>query len=470
MGKRMKTVRGIWLMMIILSLVLYCEKKHGTGRELQDFSQEKIIPAPVWANQGVIYQVFPRVFTHEGDFKALQQKLDYIQRLGVGIIWLMPIYPIGEEGRKGTIGSPFSIKNFRKINFDYGTKEDFQNLVNEIHQRNMKMIIGMVPNHSSNDNNLMKDHPGWFMQDSLGNFAREVDDWSDITDFNYENPEMRQYMKETLIYWVKEFDVDGFRCDVAGMVPFDFWNESLKSLREVKSDIFLLAEWEDPELLMQGFNSDYDWTLYHLLKDIRDGKKKTAGAISLIQEKDSSYPKNSLPMRFLENHDEQRSLHTFGRDGIESYATFIFTVPGIPLIYAGQEIGEEVKPSLFEKSELVWTKADSSLYRMYKNLIRLRKDYSCFTGGVFRPLQTKTSKGSVGAFIREDNETVALVICNLNSDMAEKVLININGELIDRLKGIQLKNYQNSEDRITLTNITFDQIMPFNTLVYVGEQ
>lgn len=457
-------------MIFLLSLVLYCEKKHGTGRELQDLSQEKTIPAPEWAKHGVLYQIFPRVFTHEGDFKALQQKLDYIEQLGIDIIWLKPIYPIGDKGRKGKLGSSYSVKNFREINPDYGTEEDLTSLVNEIHKRNMKIISGIVPNHSSKDNNMMQDHPNWFRLDSIGKFSSEVIEWSDVTDFNYDNPEMRQYMKDTLIYWVEKFDIDGYRCDVAGMVPFEFWNESLKSLRKVKSDIFLLAEWEDPELLMQGFNSDYDWTLYHLSKDIRDGKKKTADAISLIQEKDSHYPHNSLPMRFLENHDEQRSLHIFGRDGIEAFATFIFTVPGIPLIYAGQEIGEKRKPSLFEKSELNWTKADSSLYRMYKNLIQLRKNYSCFTSGVFRPLQTKTSKGSVGAFIREDNKSAALVVCNLNSDAAEKVLININQNLIDRLKDVQLCNYQNSEDRINLTSITFDRIMPFNTLVYVGEK
>jgi cyclomaltodextrinase len=466
----MKFLRGSWLMILILSLVLYCEKKHGTGRELQDFSQEKIIPAPVWAQQGIIYQVFPRVFTHEGDFRALQQKLDYIQQLGVNILWLMPIYPIGEKDRKGTIGSPFSVKNFRKINPDYGTQEDFRNLVNEIHQRNMKVIIGIVPNHSSNDNNLMKDHPSWFMQDSLGNFTREVGGWSDITDFNYENPEMRQYMKETPIYWVKEFDVDGFRCDVAGMVPYDFWNESLKSLREVKSNIFLLAEWEDPKLLMRGFNSDYDWTLYHLLKDIREGKKKTAEAISLIQEKDSRYPQNSLPMRFLENHDEQRSLHVFGKEAMEAYATFIFMVPGIPLIYAGQEIGEERKPSLFEKSELNWTEADSSLIKMYQSLIQLRKRYSCLTNGTFFPLQTITQKGSVGAFLREDDKSIAMVVCNLDSNFSEKILIRLSEERIDQLKQFEFVNYKDSDDKLNLHNLRFEQINPLTTLVYMVQK
>lgn len=455
-------------MTTVLSLVLYCEKKHGTGRELQDFSQEKIIPAPVWAKQGIIYQVFPRVSTHEGDFKALQQKLDYIQQLGVDIIWLMPIYPIGEEGRKGTIGSPYSIKDFRKINPDYGAREDFQNLVDEIHRRGMKVIIGIVPNHSSNDNNLMKDHPDWFMQDSKGKFSREVDDWSDVTDFNYENAEMRHYMKETLLYWVKEFDIDGFRCDVAGMVPYDFWTECLKSLREIKPDIFLLAEWEDPEILMRGFNSDYDWTLYHLLRDIREGKKKTAEAISLIQEKDSRYPQNSLPMRFLENHDEQRSLHTFGEDGIEAYATLIFTAPGIPLIYAGQEIGEKIRPSLFEKSELKWSETDTSLQRMYRNLIQLRKDYSCFTNGSFLPLQTEAQTGEAGAFLREDENSAALVICNLNSDAAEKIRIQIKEDLIHRLKDVRLRNYQNREEEINLASITFDRLEPFRTLVLCG--
>jgi len=323
------------MMMMISSLflVLYCEKKHGTGKELEDFSSQSIVEAPHWARQGILYQVFPRVFTKQGTFSALEQKLEYIKSLEVDIIWLMPIFPIGQKGRKGVLGSPYSVSDFREINPDYGDKNDLKSLVNAIHQRDMKVILGLVPNHASNDNVLINQHPEWFERDETGNLTREVAEWSDVVDFNYQNSQMRDYMLETILYWVKEFDIDGYRFDVAGMVPIDFWEEVIPKLRSIKSDIFLLAEWEDPKLLLQGFNSEYGWTEFFLLKDIRKNKKRTVAAIDLIYEKDKQYPQNVLPMRFLENHDEERSMRVFGPEAIEAYATFLFTIPGLPLIY-----------------------------------------------------------------------------------------------------------------------------------------
>lgn len=451
-------------------VVLFCRSDNSRLEKLPDLSSRKMKPAPPWAQHGVVYQVFPRVFTPEGTFRALQDRLDYIRGLEVDIIWLMPIYPIGKRGRKGTVGSPFSVRNFRGINSDYGTEEDFRDLVRAIHRRGMKVIIGMVPNHAANDNVLMGEHPEWFARDEQGNFTREVADWSDVTDFNYRNPGLRHYMLETLKYWVGEFDIDGYRCDVAGMVPYDFWKIALPELRAIKSDLYLLAEWEDPRILLTGFNSDYDWTLYHLLKEIRAGKKRTADAIAWVEKKRNHYPVNSLPMRFLENHDEQRSLQVFGVEAIEAYATFLFTVPGIPLIYAGQEFGETKKPSLFEKSTLNWHKADTALTGMYRSLIDLRKDYSCFTNGTFKQLQTASVSGSPGAFFREDTESIALVVLNLRETTAEKVFITIPQEVRNRFKGITMVNYKDSGDTSTLDNMYISEMMPFETRVYVPEK
>ncbi|MEJ2635931.1 MAG: alpha-amylase family glycosyl hydrolase [Calditrichia bacterium] len=382
----------------------------------------------------------------------------------------MPIFPIGEKGRKGTLGSPYSVRDFRAVNPEYGTKKDFRGLVKAIHQRGMKVILGIVPNHSSNDNVLMKEHPDWFMQDEKGQFTREVEDWSDVTDFNYDNPAMREYMTETFLYWVKEFDIDGYRCDVAGMVPYDFWKETIRRLKEVKPDIYMLAEWEDPKIILAGFNSDYDWTLYHLLKEVRKSEKRTAEAVTLIDQKDSRYPRNSLPMRFLENHDEQRSMQEFGPEAIEAYATFIFTAPGIPLIYAGQEIGETQKPSLFEKSMLDWAGADTALQNMYRSLIDLRKQYSCLTEGKFIPLQIASYSGSAGAFLREDDSTAAVVVFNLQNKTARKVIVTTSKEVRDRLRGIVFKNYRNAGDTKTFEKIYFKELLPYQALVYTAKK
>ncbi len=454
----------------ILFLVLYCERQHGTGKELEDFSRFAAPRAPEWARKGVLYEVFPRVYTAQGNFRALQEKLPYIKELGIDIIWIMPIYPIGEKGRKGTLGSPFSIKDFRKINPEYGSEADFRALVEAIHRLGMKVIVGMVPNHSANDHVEMERHPDWFMRDEEGNFTREVADWSDVTDFNYDNPEMRRYMLETLLYWIEKFDVDGYRVDVAGMVPLDFWKEAIPRLRQIKPELYLLAEWEDPQLLIAGFNSDYDWTLYHLLKDIREGKKRSGEAVALIAEKDRRYPQNALPMRFLENHDEPRSLAVFGPQAIEAYATFIFTVPGIPLIYAGQEIGETEKPSLFEKTELNWAQADTALQNLYRRLIRWRKQYSCFTEGDFVPLQVAALKGSVGAFLREDDRYVAIVISNLWRKTAEKVFVTMPKEILNQLRFLEFQQLGRAEQRLNVEEMFFREIPPFQTSVFIAEK
>ncbi|NIV14775.1 MAG: alpha-amylase, partial [Aliifodinibius sp.] len=231
---------------VLLFLVLYCERKHGEGKPLADYSEHRLPEPPSWAKQGVLYELYLRAFTEEGTFRAAIEKLDHLKKLGVDIIWLMPIYPIGEEGRKGRLGSPYAVKNFRSINPELGNEEDFRLLIDEIHKRQMKVLLDIVPNHAANDHPLIDAHPEWFMQDEDGNFIRVEEDWTDVIDFTYQNPQMRRYMKENLFYWVREFDIDGYRCDVAGMVPHDFWADVIPALREIKPDLFLLAEWEDP--------------------------------------------------------------------------------------------------------------------------------------------------------------------------------------------------------------------------------
>ncbi len=456
-------------MLSFLMLVLYCERRHGSGQELADFSHLEGPVAPEWARHGVLYQVFPRVYTHQGTFRALQEKLDYIRQLNVDIIWLLPIYPIGEKGRKGTLGSPFSVRDFRRVNPELGTEEDFRTLVKEVHRRGLKVIIGMVPNHASNDNVLMREHPDWFMRDAEGNFTREVADWSDITDFNYDNPELRRYMIETMEYWIREFDIDGYRCDVAGMVPLDFWEEAIPRLRALKRELYLLAEWEDPQLIVAGFNSDYDWTLYHLLREIREGKKEAHEASHLIAEKDARYPRNALPMRFLENHDEQRALSVFGPEAIEVFATFIFTAPGIPLIYAGQEMGAVQKPGLFDKSELNWAEVDTALRGMYRRLIRLRKTYDCFTEGNFVEVRTNVP-ASLTAFARIGRHSAAVAVFNFANRTVVNSRVVIRDSLLQQLQGWDFRLWNHSRETLNVRTGKVGDMMPFSAKIYLGKK
>jgi glycosidase len=460
--------KGLFVLLGILSIVLYCTKERGSFEELQDFSTHRLTDAPEWVKRGVIYEIFPRVFSEEGSFKGIEKKLDHIQQLGANIIWLMPIFPIGTQDRKGSLGSPYAVRDLMAINPDYGTGEDLHSLVRAVHQRNMKIILDIVPNHGADDYVLMKDFPEGFLTDENSTDVRKEPDWSDVTDFNFDELRIRQHLKNVFLYWIEEFDIDGYRCDVAGLVPYDFWHELIGELKRLKPDIYLLAEWEDPEILLTGFHSDYGWTEYHDLLDIRLKNQRTARVLETVQVKSDFYPQNHITMRFLENHDEKRSLKTFGIQAIEAYTTLLFTLPGIPLIYAGQEIGELETPSLFEKTTLEWENGDLQLLEMYKRNIQMRKNYACLADGYYFQLQVASFKGSVGAFLRWNKTEAAIVITNLWSSTAENVLITIPERFRLDFESYEWKIYPNTYQAINLTNIYFDEILPYQTLVFLG--
>ena len=379
------------------------------------------IETPPWVHNTVIYEVFVRAFSEEGTFQKVTERLTELKELGVGTIWLMPIHPIGIQGRKGTLGSPYSVRDYFAINPEFGTEDDLRQLVETAHGLGLKVILDWVANHSANDHIEMERHPDWFARDERGHFTREVADWWDVTDFNYDDSDMRRYMKRALLYWVKEFDIDGYRCDVAGMVPEDFWVDIRAELRKTKPDVFLLAEWEDPKMHVEKFDATYDWSLYHTLKKIRKGEAKAEEAIDLVLEKEKEYPKGALRMRFLENHDEQRTAKVFGRDGYKPYATFILTLGGLPLLYAGQEVADTVKPTLFDKVEVNWDGADPTIREFYKRLIQLRKEHPAFINGETIKIQTN-QPSEIIAFARVSNEKSALVALNVSDRRVEAVL------------------------------------------------
>ena len=281
---------------------------------------QEAVHTPKWAKNTTIYEVYLRAFSKEGTLEKLRERLPVLREFGIGTIWLMPIHPIGEKGRKGSLGCPYSIRDYYAINPEYGTKEDFRRLVEEAHRLGMKVILDFVANHTSNDYVEMKDHPDWFMRDKEGKFTREVADWWDVTDLNYDNANLREYMKGVAKYWVKEFKVDGYRCDVAGMVPLKFWVELRQELKSINPSVFLLAEWESPKLHLRAFDATYDWSLYHLLVNVRKGKVRAEKAIDLVLEKERKYPANSLRLRFIENHDEKRATEVFGQEGFRPFA------------------------------------------------------------------------------------------------------------------------------------------------------
>lgn len=388
--------------------------KETAQKEVTGMAKKAVTPEKPWFYGSPLYEVYVRSFSREGTFAALTARLDELKAMGLNELWLMPIYPVGVEGRKGSAGSPYSVRDYYDVGSEYGTKEEFKALVDAAHARGMKIILDVVMNHSANDYPLMSEHPDWWFHDSTGAFSREVADWSDVTDWNYDNEEAREYLAGALEFWVREFDIDGYRCDVAGMVPNDFWKPTIHKLREIKPDLFMLAEWEDHSIFEAGFDAAYDWTLFHRMRATREGKVGLDSLWKIIQASESSLPKGKEMMHFVENHDEQRSARTFGWPEVKPFSELIFTLPGIPLIYSGQEIGQTHKPSLFDPEPIPWDSAAAGVKPFYEGLVKLRNENPGLRYGDLR--RVPVDNPEVLAFTRECGRQHLLVTINFSGE------------------------------------------------------
>jgi|APSaa5957512622_1039677.scaffolds.fasta_scaffold00879_9 alpha-amylase len=391
---------------------------------------------PEWSKNLSIYEVNLRQYSHAGTFNKFAEHLPRLKEMGVGILWLMPIQPIGELNRKGSLGSYYSIKDYLNVNPEFGTMEEFKQLVQKIHDLGMFVIIDWVANHTAWDNNLTADHRDFFTLDSAGNFTLPVDDWSDVIDLNYENQEMRKYMIEALKFWVSECNIDGYRCDVAGMVPTDFWNNARQELDKIKP-VFMLAEAEQLDLHEKAFDMSYAWNFMHIMNDIAQGKKETNEFINHFNKELKEYSKNDYRMYFTTNHDENSWNGTvFERlgDGAESFAALSFVVPGMPLIYSGQETGLNKRLAFFEKDTIDWT--DFKYQKFYSKLNKLKNENKVLWngefGGDFVSVDNSFTK-DVYSFIRKNSEQQILAIFNFSENHHEIQLFNdlVAGKYLD---------------------------------------
>jgi glycosidase len=285
--------------------------------------------APSWMKNAVIYQVNTRQYSAAGTFDAVTADLGRLQKLGVDILWLMPIHPIGEVGRKGSMGSPYSVADYYGVNPDLGTEADLRELVDGAHAKGMKVILDWVANHSSFDNPWITDHKNWYTQDGQGNVVPPNADWTDVADLNFDVPAMRAGMIDALKYWVSEFGVDGYRCDVAWGVPVDFWNDATAALKQIKP-VYMLAEADgNPALLQDAFLSDYGWKFKDLLMDFGLGIAGKSDFAGYMGQQALNYPTNTYPMLFVTNHDENSwtgSLKENFGTGAKTLAVLTFTV------------------------------------------------------------------------------------------------------------------------------------------------
>lgn len=365
------------------------------------------ISAPEWTRDAVIYQINTRQFTPEGTFRAAQAQLPRLRALGVDIIWLMPIHPIGEVNRKGTLGSPYAVRDYYAVNPEFGTKDDLKAFVDAAHAQGMHVILDWVANHTAWDNPLARDHSDWYARNWDGQFRPTTwFDWTDIIDLDYSRPEVRQYMTGAMVYWVREFGIDGYRADVAGMVPVDFWNNVRSELDAIRP-VFMLGEWEWPELHRRAFDATYAWGWAEAMRKVAHGEADVGALFGWLSWDDGAWPAESMRLMGTSNHDwnawEGTEYEMFG-PALENATVLTFVARGMPMIYNGQEAGNARRLAFFDRDPILWPAAEHANTAMYRRLIAFRDAHPALHNGRWgaRPIPVVNSAPSkVLSFVRQ---------------------------------------------------------------------
>ncbi|MDP2188832.1 MAG: alpha-amylase family glycosyl hydrolase [Sphingobacteriaceae bacterium] len=426
----------------MLAIIALCS---CNGPSKENSSPDKVsIPAPE-IEKVVLYEIYVRNFTPEGTFQAIIPQLDKLKELGVNTLWLMPIHPVGVENRKGTFGSPYAVQDFYDVNPEFGTKADFKALVNACHEKGLHILIDLVANHTAWDNKWITEHPDWYTKNEAGEIIPPVDDWSDVADLNYENAAVPAEMAKVMEYWVKEFDIDGYRCDVAYMVPNNFWKNSIANIRKIKP-IIMLAEAAGTEFHEIGFDFTYGWEVYHHMKKLFAG----ASAVSLpalATTETAKVPAGNKILRFTTNHDETSwddvPVNLFKtREG--SLAAFVAStyLPSIPLLYNGQEVGHPQKMNLFEKSNIDWL-SNGFMRDAYKQLLTVRNQEAAVLGDEITFFET--ANPDIIAYQRGSGDAAIFVIVNIRKDLVNFQLPEVlqGKTMLDLLSGRGMNLYQN---------------------------
>jgi len=384
--------------------------------------------APAWAKNANIYEVNVRQYSPSGTFAGFAEHLPRLREMGVDILWFMPIYPISEERRKGTLGSYYAIQDYTAVNPNFGTMQEFKELVGRIHSMDMKVLLDWVPNHTGWDHDWISEHPAYYERDSLGNIIDPINPetgepwgWTDVASLDYTNPAMRQAMIDEMLFWLEEVGVDGFRCDVAKEVPDDFWAQAVPQLREAAPELFMLAESDHPpHRNREWFAMTYGWPHHHLMNQIAQGKAKATDLDTLLEDYHARYDLG-YPMQFLTNHDENSWNGTIEErlgEAADAMAVLAFTLEGMPLIYSGQEAGLDKRLKFFEKDEIDWGNYEKQEF--YATLLALKHRHPALwngaAGGDLHRLDTGGEE-DIYAYRRSKGEKEVVVLLNLSGEM-----------------------------------------------------
>ena len=395
---------------------------------------------PDWSYRSVLYEMNVRQLTHEGTLRAAASRLAFLRDLGVDVVWLMPVHPIGVEGRKGTLGSYYAIRDYRAINPEFGTMADFERFLDRAHKLGMRVILDYVANHTSPDHAWVTEMPSeWYVRDSTGVPVVQYD-WTDIAKLNYATPAVREAMFDVLKFWTDK-GVDGFRCDAAKEMPDDFWTDAFVRLRAVRPDLFLLAEAEGPQFHADGFDATYGWELHHVLNGIAQGKQSAADLRELLGKYAEEYPAQAFRMMFTSNHDENSWNGTeFERmgDAAATMAALTYVLPqSLPLIYTGQEIGYDHRFAFFEKDPVpAWEPNRWTAF--YTKLNALRHDNPALASGAAGG-EMAYMGGAVSdlmAFTRTAGDNKVVCLFNLSARQQPVIpTVEVGGEYTDAMTG-----------------------------------
>ena len=402
----------ILLFIGIIILVVACRPKRPVVAEPLKTS---VVHAD-WTRNMVLYEVNVRQFSEEGTFAGVNQALPRLKDLGVNVLWFMPIYPIGELNRKGELGSYYSIKDYMGVNPEFGTFEDFKALVAKAQEMGFHVILDWVGNHSAWDNPLATEHPDWYAKDSTGKFVSPFD-WTDIIQFDYRADSLWDYMAGAMRYWVEEAGIDGYRCDFPGLVPEEFWNRASSELNAIKPVLMLAEDEEHSYLLERSFNMNYAWAHHHLMNAVAAGQRRPSALDTMMQYEMLRYDPESYRLRFMTNHDENSWNGTIDEkmgDAQKAFAAYLFTIPGVPLLYNGQEADLDKRLEFFKRDPIVWK--ETELLPFYTKLVHLRTSHPALRhgaeGGSYEVL--KTNRKKVIAYRRAKGNNEVLTILNMS--------------------------------------------------------
>jgi glycosidase len=413
---------------LVLSAVLPAYAADNTSAPIQHVA---------WSHNANIYEVNIRQYTQEGTFKAFAKHLPRLKAMGVDILWLMPVQPIGEKNRKGTLGSYYAVRDYTAINPEFGNLDDFKALVKQAHGMGMKVILDWVANHSAFDNPWTVEHKDWYLKDAKGEIfpvtytdGAEPEYWTDVTGFDWTQKGLWKGMTDAMLFWVRETDIDGFRCDVAGKVPTPFWNQARDALDAVKP-VFMLAEADKPDLQEHAFDMSYGWDTKDIFKDIAKGKADARTLKTFLEHPPKAFPPGAYRMRFTSNHDENSwagsDIELYG-PAFKAMAVLAATLPGMPLIYGGQESGLDKRIEFFEKDPINWK--DYKYASFYTGLLKLKHDNRALWNGQYggKVEVLATGNDKVFAFKRVLAGNAVQVTVNLSNEVQRYALPGTKGQ------------------------------------------